>query len=407
MLVVGAGPAGASVSIALSQKGINHILLDKTSFPRDKICGDALSGKVVHLLRKMDPSWPALLAQEAESLPSNGVIFVAPNGKALEIPFKHNPDPDEPAPGFVSPRTAFDHWLLQRSEELGGNRLFQTEVERIERLNKGFRVLTSSAEGEKEILCKMLLGAGGDRCPVAKWSGIKKMEPEHYCAGIRAYYTGVKDLHDKGFIELHFIPEFLPGYLWIFPMQNGKANVGAGILSSEAAKRKFNLRSEMLRVLDQHPMLAPRFANATLNGKVEGWGLPLGSKRRPLSGDGFMLCGDSASLIDPFTGEGIGNAMLSGYHAGEIAASALAEGNLSAGRLSAYDEKVYSLLADELRTSRILQKLTKHQWLFNLVVNKAVKSESLRYTISAMFEDVAARKKFKSPMFYLRLLTGN
>lgn len=407
VLVVGAGPAGAAASIALSQAGCKHIVIDKAQFPRDKICGDALSGKVVHLLKKMNPAWPEMLAAHARSMPSHGVIFVAPNGTPLEIPFNYTAKADEPAPGFVSPRMAFDNWIKERAQETGGEWYFESPVQTIEKTESGFRVMAHMDGKAIEVSAKLLIGAGGDRCPVAKWSGIKKMEPNHYCAGVRTYYEGVQNLHPRGFIELHFIPEFLPGYLWIFPMTDGMANVGAGILSAEASKRKFNLKAELQKVLQNHPALVNRFAYARQIGKTEGWGLPLGSKKRPLSGEGFMLCGDAASLIDPFTGEGIGNGMLSGFEAGKLAAQSILSGNPSHSFLKRYDEVVYLQLADELRTSRILQKLTRYQWLFNFVVARAAASDSLRYTISAMFEDVEARKEFKNPLFYLKLLTGN
>jgi flavin-dependent dehydrogenase len=114
-------------------------------------------------------------------------------------------------------------------------------------------------------------------------------------------------MHSENYIELHFLKDFLPGYLWIFPLPNGLCNVGAGILSSHASRNHINLRDRLMRAIRNHPDLSSRFTNAEMIGKVEGWGLPLGSKRRRLSGDNFLLTGDAASLIDPFTGEGISN----------------------------------------------------------------------------------------------------
>jgi flavin-dependent dehydrogenase len=254
------------------------------------------------------------------------------------------------------------------------------------------------------MMSRIIIGAEGDRSIVAKsFSGIKK-ENDHYCAGIRAYYTGVTGLHEKNFIELHFIRELLPGYLWIFPMANGGANVGVGMLSSVISKRKINLRVLMDQIIKHHPEISKRFKHATLSDEMRGWGLPLGSKKRSISGDNFLLTGDAASLIDPFTGEGIGNAMISGIIAARKAAEAIETDRTDGVFLKGYDEEVYRQLWDELKLSRTMQQLTRYPWLFNFVVSKASKNKLLQETITGMFEDMELRSRLKKPGFYFQLL---
>jgi flavin-dependent dehydrogenase len=140
--------------------------------------------------------------------------------------------------------------------------------------------------------------------------------------------------------------------------------------------------------------------------KVQGWGLPLGSKRRKLCGDHFMLAGDAASLIDPFTGEGISNAMYSGMLAAETALDALHKDDFSESGLQQYDSKVYRRLGGELKLSRTMQKLCNYPFLFNLVVNKAERNREFRETISCMFDDLDLRAKLKKPGFYFNLVFG-
>jgi flavin-dependent dehydrogenase len=232
------------------------------------------------------------------------------------------------------------------------------------------------------------------------------MQPEHYCGGIRAYYKNVSGMHAQNFIELHFINELLPGYFWIFPLPNGMANVGAGMLTKSISKKKVNLKEAMLNAIKDNSTIKNRFANAELIGKIEGWGLPLGSKKRKLSADNILLCGDAASLIDPFSGEGISNAMYSGMRAAEKAEAALQQNNFSAPSLKEYDDIVYNRLWNELRLSHTLQKLCNYPRLFNFVVNKANKNKTVSETISSMFDDVDLRKKFRQPSFYFKLLFG-
>ena len=161
----------------------------------------------------------------------------------------------------------------------------------------------------------------------------------------------------------------------------------------------------MLHAIATNPKIAPRFANATLTGKIQGCGLPLGTEQRPISGEGFMLTGDAACLIDPFSGEGIGNALYSGMLAAAAMKEATEQNNYSAQFLKAkYDDVVYKRLGDELKLSTTLQRLCRFPWLFNLVVNKASKSQSLQNTISCMFSDMDLRGQLSKPSFYWKIL---
>ena len=117
-----------------------------------------------------------------------------------------------------------------------------------------------------------------------------------------------------------------------------------------------------------------------------------------------MLVGDSGSLIDPFTGEGIGNAMFSGKWAAEQARNSIATKDFSVKELLKYDKTVYKKIGGELQVSTFMQKLIKYPWLFNWMIRKIKRNDELRETITFMFDDVDLRKKFTSPMFYLRVL---
>ncbi len=406
IVIIGAGPAGCSTSLFLSQHHIPHTIIEKQVFPRDKICGDALSGKSVYVLNKLNPAILQSFASKADSfIDSWGVKFVAPNGKSIDIPFKSERSKESAPPGFISKRVHFDHELFKLLDRNYARVLEGAEVSDIIRKNDRFE-LTLNQNGNISGISdvKLVVGAEGDRSIVAKkLAGLKK-ENNHYCAGIRAYYKGVTNLHPQHFIELHFLEELLPGYFWIFPLPNGEANVGAGMLSSTVSKKKINLKEDMLRAIANNPGIRDRFKDAEMIGKIQGWGLPLGSKKRPLSGNGFILTGDAGSLIDPFTGEGIGNALYSGMIAADYIRKALEAQCFDAAFLKAYDTAFYDRQWDELKLSHTMQRLCKYPWLFNLVVNKAHKNKALRETISCMFEDLDLRSKLRNPLFYFRLL---
>lgn len=407
VIIVGGGPAGAGTSLYLSKAGIKHIVIEKAVFPRDKVCGDACSGKTAHVLRKLDPTWltDEIFQREHEYTPSHGIIFVAPNGKPLNIPFNPNRKPEDLAPGFTTPRMVFDNYLFEKIPS-PYNEVYQDA--KITNINKGNNEVTVSFQqnGERyEVKAPIIVGADGDKGIVRKTMLTDHLSDKAYAVGLRAYYKGVKDLNKDNFIELHFLPELLPGYFWIFPMPNGMANVGVGILSDVVRKKKINLRERMLEAIKNNPNIKHRFEGAELTDKIQGWGLPMAIEQLPVSGDNFLLTGDAASLIDPFSGEGIGNALYSGMLAAEAIEKAVADNNYSKAKFEeTYDKVLYRRLGDEFKISATLQKLCRFPWLFNFVVNKANKSKSLSDTISCMFTDMDLRDKLRKPSFYAKIL---
>ncbi len=403
IVIIGAGPGGAATALFLAKQGIECLLVDKASFPRDKVCGDALSGKVVEVFKKLDPAIVARIAGDPTALASWGVTFVAPNRKALRVPFKKEFDKtQQQSPGFIAKRIDFDNFLVEECRTHASIRLMEG-LALTEFIRQDGR-WTCTAEDGRKVVAELVICADGALSRFAKQVGGIKVEPEHYCAGLRAYYKGVKGLDEDNFIELHFIQDFLPGYFWIFPLPNGYANVGVGMRSDKVSAKKVNLKQQMLDLIANDPVMKERFADAELVGSVKGFGLPLGSKKRPISGDGYMLVGDAASLIDPFTGEGIGNALYSGMFAALQAAKCLETNDFSAAALREYDAVTYARLWEELKLGHRMQRLVNFPWLFNLVVNKAQKNKTLRETISCMFDDLDLRERLKNPLFYFKLL---
>ena len=403
VLIAGAGPAGATASLFLCKSKIPHIIVDRALFPRDKICGDALSGKVLDILDKLNPDYRSELGQDAQNfLGSHGVRFIAPSGKSVDIPFQKNSPAGSRAPGFISTRKHFDDFLIRKINPEFGTLIQETTVKIISGEQQGILAELEQNGKRKRIEVSVLIAAGGDRSPETL-PGIKQGIPRrHYSAGIRAYMQGVEGFHQQNFIELHFLNDLLPGYFWIFPMTGGKANIGIGMLSSTVASRKINLRKMLMEIIREHPSMKHRFRNAEFADNIRGWGLPLGGRKIPLSGNHFMLTGDAASIIDPFTGEGIGNAMLSGMLAAkQVAAS---DGNFDAASLAAYDKSIYDRLGKELHLSQVMQRLAEYPWLLNLVIGKASRNDSIRDTITMMFENMDIRSRLRKPGFYFDLL---
>lgn len=405
VIIVGAGPAGITASIELCRNRIPHILIEKGNFPKDKICGDALSGKVLEVLKKLDKGLhDRFILSEQEKMGSYGVKFFAPNGNALEVPFSNDLKKLHYAPGFISKRIQFDQWLFDQVDFNYCDYRQGTSLNSIARIDGRLALTCKAGDSEMIFSCDLVIGAEGDRSVVAKQLANFQKDNASYSAGLRCYFENVSGLHKEGFIELHFLKDLLPGYFWIFPLPDNQANVGLGLLSKDVSKRKLNLRKKLEEIIQTHPEISIRFIHAKALEEPKGWGLPLGSVQRKLSGQNYLLTGDAASLIDPFTGEGIGNAMLSGLMASQQAKMSLEANKFDVDFLQQYTEKVYQRLGSELRLSHKLQQLSGYEWLFNFVINKAAKNKTIQEVITSMFADIDVRAKFRDPKFYFKLL---
>jgi len=406
VIVVGAGPAGAATSFFLSKHGIDHVVIDKETFPRDKVCGDACSSKALLVIERASPEWLRELLQDGEQyMPSWGMSFTAANGKKVNIPFKPKEMREGAAPGFTVPRLVFDNFIFNRIKSAHSTVHQGASIQSIKREKGKIKLRMNYAGTDHEICCKIIVGCDGDKSIVRRKFFDYENAKRSDAVGLRAYFEGVSGMQDDGLLEVHFLQEMLPGYFWIFPLPGGRANVGVGILSETVRKKKIKLREQMLHAIAHNPGLAPRFKDAKLIDKVQGWGLPLATSKLTLSTDNVLLAGDAASLVDPFSGEGIGNAMYSGMLAAHAIKEALDAGNFSAAFLREhYDVVVNKRLGEEFRISSKLQQFCRYPWLFNMVVNKAQKSHTLRDTIGSMFYDMQLREQVKKPSFYLKVL---
>lgn len=405
--IVGAGPAGAAAALQLNKEGIDCIIVDEAVFPRDKVCGDGLSGKVLDSIKKIDPAIAVRLQNALFKVNSWGVCFTAPSRQQLDLgyrpDFEENITARKEAPiGYVCKRTDFDHFLIEEVKRCEHVRLFEgVKIHQYSLEEDGYVISGSNGFQAKASL--VIIANGAHSSFTKKIAGIHK-EPKHYMAGVRAYFSNVSGMSADNFIELHFLRNLLPGYFWIFPLPNGQANVGLCMLSDDVSRRKMNLKKELMHIIQRDPVLKERFQHATAISGIEGYGLPLGSKKRKISGERYLLAGDAAYLIDPFTGEGIGNALCSGRIAGEQAAAAIKAGDCSAAALESYDASVYRALGGELKLSTRLQKLAAYPWLFNALFKVSARNQKVKELMSSMFYELDIRKKLTRPSFYLKLL---
>ncbi len=405
--IVGAGPGGAATALKLSHLNIPCILVDKAVFPRDKICGDAISGKAATILRRIDPAimerFDADLSMQTDIW---GIRFVSPNNRVVEVPYRVGYDPkSDEKQGYVSKRIDFDNWLVDEVKRRDNIELHEgISIDNYEKTEAGYRI--SNKDKSFEVEARILIVANGANSNFSRHHAGLEKDEKHHAGAVRAYYRNVTGMHPDGFIELHFLKEINPGYLWIFPLPGGYANVGLGMRTDYISKRRYNLKTGLTDLIERHPELQERFKNAELQGKITGYGLPLGSKKRRLSGDHFMLIGDAGHLIDPLSGEGIGNAIYSGVIAAELAQQCFEKNDFSAKFMEAYDVRVARVLGKEMEISYRLQQMMARPWLVNFLANVAARNRGLIDTISKMYTDMDVRKKALNPLFWGKILMG-
>ena len=399
IIIVGGGPAGAAAVLYAEKAGLKSIILEKAKFPRDKICGDALSGKTIKILRDLD------LIDELEQLEGshiNRITFGSPNNNQFDINLQSGKKENHVHKGYVIPRLVFDNFLFQKAS-LVTDTLENFTVKDVIYQNGQMKGVNGiDKKGNKNsIEAPLVFGCDGANSIIARKVGLYSMDMKNTAVAIRRYYEGVGSLTDQ--IELHYLKEVKPGYFWLFPAGDGMANIGVGI-SKESAKKEDRTLNQIMNEIISSDYFRDRFRYARPIEKPKGWNLPMGSIHRKNHGNGYMLLGDAAGLVDPFTGEGIGNAMVAAKYAVDVAKEAKGESDFSEKKLKKYDYLVWNELGGELNVSTKLQKLAHSSFLLNFVINRASRNENVQEIIAGMLSNEIARDDLSNPMFYFKIL---
>ena len=327
VVIVGAGPGGATTAAHLARAGQDVVLLEKTRFPREKVCGDGLTPRAVKQLQDLDVD----VSESAGWLHNRGLRIVG-GGHTLELDW---PDLESfPNFGLVRPRADFDQ-LLARTAEAAGARLLEdspaTGPIRDAHTGRLMGVTFRTSDGElAEVRAPVVVAADGNSSRLSLSVGRTKRDDRPMGVAVRAYYRSPRDRDEylESWLELWDGAHLLPGYGWIFGMGDGTCNIGLGILNTSDAFGKVDYKSLLAKWLDQTPQ-EWGFREENRVGEVRGAALPMGFNRQPHYSDGLMLVGDAGGMVNPFNGEGISYAMESGSLAAEVIGRALAQGSAS------------------------------------------------------------------------------
>jgi geranylgeranyl reductase family protein len=313
VIVVGAGPSGATTAYYLAQAGVNVLLLEKARFPREKVCGDGLTPRAVKSLISMGVD----TSPEAGWLRNKGLRVIGA-GMRLELDW---PDLDAfPGYGLVRQRTDFDEILARRAQAAGAKLLEEVSVTGPV-LHDRTGQITGAARTYR---ARVVVAADGNSSRLAVAMGLHKRDDRPLGVAVRTYYTSPRHEDDylESWLDLWDGDKLLPGYGWIFGMGDGTSNVGLGLLNTSKAFGNTDYRDLLRRWLAGMPQEWGYVAENRTE-PVRGAALPMGFNRTPAYYRGLLLAGDAAGMVNPFNGEGIAYAMESGEILARLIAQAL------------------------------------------------------------------------------------
>jgi menaquinone-9 beta-reductase len=334
VVVVGGGPAGSVMAWSLAKRGLRVVVLDRARFPREKVCGDFVEPRGLRLFQTMGC---------LTNLESSGPLAITHvnlflSGKSAyreHIPF-YQGQTDLPQHGYIIPREELDQQILASAVQAGAELREGCQATAAERNGETMTVRYNDGGKEASVTAPIVVGADGVHSVVARSFDLLVDDPRYMAISQRAYVEGVSITNGEA--AFVFDRDLFPGYGWMFPMKNGRANVGVGILAETRDRYKISVPKLFATFLGKLQRLHPgcrtmRLASKPIGGIVKTYG---GGQRKHF--DGGILIGDAGSFVDPMTGEGITPAAESALLGADVIADALERGRTDAATLSAYEK---------------------------------------------------------------------
>ncbi|MBC8088241.1 MAG: geranylgeranyl reductase family protein [Phycisphaerae bacterium] len=398
VIVVGAGPGGASAAYHLAKRGRSVLLLDRARFPRDKSCGDGLTRFTTHQLDEMG------VLDLLPDAPTSHGARVYMRGKGFRD-YRYPDDPNPRRQGRVVPRELLDAAIVQRARYAGAEVYEEALGAQLLRDDDGAvnGVVVQHNGVTEELRARAVIAADGASSRLARQAGLITTAPGDIGYAIRGYYTDIAGLDDVLEIYMPLLDPtdryLLPSYGWVFPIAPGQANIGVGLVRRE---RDANVRDLFERFLAELRRDA-RFASMEPEGEWRGAPLRFDFRPDRCSAPGLLLVGDAAGMISPFTGEGIGYALTSGRLAAECIDASLRTAGFATPDLSQYSAALarrFTGYFEAGRESTLRHKLIWHvlentfqneKPLFNICRRAALFPEGIGESyVQEAFEDVTS-----------------
>jgi geranylgeranyl reductase family protein len=393
VIIVGGGPAGSTLAARLAHAGRRVILLDKASFPRHKACSEYINPAAVEILDEL-----GVLAEvrAAGAHRMDAMHVHAPNGAVFEANFA-KAESGRAVLGLS--RWRFDHLLLERARAAGTEIRERAHVRGVVRDNMRVVGVEATVDGERATLrAPLVVGADGRNSIVCRSLGLDASPPWPKKTGLIAHYRGVAGLDHFG--EMHVGHGVYAG---LAQLEDGLTNIAVVTRTSAARAKPGTTEAYFEAALASLPGIAAKLAAAERVGGIRGVG-PMAHRAKRTVGDGFLLVGDAASFLDPFTGEGIYEALKGAQLAAPVIEAALASGSCDADALDPYRLARRRAFTAKRQVCWIVQGFVNAPPLMNYVAPRLAGREDLGRILSGVLGDFRPATHALSPLFLARLL---
>ncbi len=386
-IVVGAGPGGSATAAHLARLGVHTILLEKSKFPREKVCGDGLTPRSVKALINLGID----TSEESGWIHNKGLRVYTGNASTyFELPWPELAD--FPNYGMTRSREEFDQILARHAQDMGATLITEAPVQAPIINSATGRIEGVTLKDGRQFRAPVVVAADGNSSRLAIAMGLPRRDDRPMGVAVRAYYRAAHTTDDwmESWLEMWdgepAKSDLLPGYVWVFGLGNSVTNVGLGMLNSSPHFGKIDYR-QLLKKWAQSMPEEWGYCEENRLGEIRGAALPMGFNRDRLYQSGMLLVGDAAGLVSPFNGEGISYAMESGQMAAEAIAQARSLGfgsRASEKTLAGYDSRVRAAFGGYFRLGQVFTKLIGNPTIMHLCVKYGLPRRRLMVLVNKL-----------------------
>jgi flavin-dependent dehydrogenase len=399
--IIGSGPSGMTASLTLAKHGIPHLIVDSSSFPRNKPCSDTITSNVLRELNEIDPEIIKSFTARHAALPLWRTNVFTPNGNKISINYLPFNGQENIPSSYSIPRHEFDLMLFNRVKQYPFIQVRQhCHISSVEHFDDHISLHTRNGE---TIHARTVIVAAGSNTALLKYFG-GSIPYQHCSVGIRTYYRNVQC--DPEANELFLDKDIMPGALCITPLADHTINLNMAIFLEKVRGEHLNLQKMVDAMIEKHPALKEKFANAVRIAPFEGSRVYLNVRRRVVSGKRFVIAGDSAALVDIVSGIGIPQGMTSGRLGALHTMKAIHANDFSEEFMKQYETDLFRKIGHNLFLGKALYPFLGNRWLGQIVLRlleRIGKRPQTNVLIRDLFYHKKVHRRLLNPMFYYEL----
>jgi menaquinone-9 beta-reductase len=371
--IVGAGPAGATASLFLTQYKIPHVLADRADFPRDKVCGEAFSGRVSHVLKELGIDYKDLITQNILQETRRVRLVLQPENRQIDYHY-----PKRNTPILKGKRSVFDNFLNEKARASQFvTYLPKTHLNKFEQEKDGISLMSDCSQ--IQVKAQIVLFCTGERV-----NFLHHVVGEAYPTKgntilvYRQYFKNITYEKGDAACEAHIYTKPCNYYIIINPLPDDLSLVEVAMTKKDFHEHHINFNTFFKDAIQSSDSLQARFLYATPLEKAKGTSMSLGKNPRLLSAERMLFVGSAAGSIHPFTGFGVGHAMRMAQMAAKQAAESIEKQDFSAAFLKNYDKAVRSrmksdfLIGTMIRISMLHLQLLMCRVFFSRMVRSCI-----------------------------------